>query len=194
MDARALVPLLAHERPRFVRLARRRLPTEADAEDVVQGAMMRATERAGSLEDPARVRPWFGRIVARAVADFHRAPRRESPSASGDVDVAEDVAEDVPEPAGNACRCTLRLIGTLRPAYAEVLRLVDVEDQSPEAAATALGITSTNLHVRLHRARHALRDRVEEHCGVSSCGPCLDCTCDGSRRCGGEDLPESRTR
>jgi DNA-directed RNA polymerase specialized sigma24 family protein len=179
MDARALVPLLADERPRFVRMARRLLPSEADAEDVVQRAMMRATERAGSLEDPVRVRSWFGRILRRGVADFYRSRRPESTSDSADV----DVAADTPDAPGNPCACSVRLLGALPPRYAEVLRRVDMEGQSIDAVAVALSISTANLHVRLHRARRSLRERVKRHCGVSTSTPCLDCTCDAHGRC-----------
>jgi len=180
MDARALVPLLAEERTRLVSLARRRLPTEADAEDVVQRAMMRAAERAGSLVDPERLRAWFGRILRRGIADFHRSRRTEDTSDTLDVDIAREE-----EPQRNPCACSLRLLGSMRPGYADVLRRVDVDGQPPELASAALSISTANLHVRLHRARRALRERVKKHCGVATCGPCLDCTCNGHARCGG---------
>jgi RNA polymerase sigma factor (sigma-70 family) len=179
MDARLLVPLLADERMRFVRLARRRLPSEADAEDIVQRAMMRATERAGSLEDPARVRPWFGRILRRGIADFYRSRRPE-----GRPDSDEEAPTDTPDARGRVCACSLRLLDALPPSYAEVLRRVDVEGESTSAVAGALSISPANLHVRLHRARRALRDRVKKHCGVATCSPCLDCTCGADSRCG----------
>jgi RNA polymerase sigma factor (sigma-70 family) len=181
MDARILVPLLAGERTRFVRQVRRRLPTDADAEDVVQRAMMRATERAGSLDDPERLRAWFGRILRRGIADFHRSRRPEDASESAGVDVPAD-AEDARH---TACACSTRLLDALPARYADVLRRVDVDGQTPELAAAALSISTANLHVRLHRARRALRERVMKHCGVSMCGPCLDCSCDAHGRCGG---------
>lgn len=77
MEARALIEQLEGERDRFVRLARSRVATEADAEDVVQRAMMRATERASQIEDPSRARAWFYRVLHRALVDHHRRPRRE---------------------------------------------------------------------------------------------------------------------
>lgn len=181
MDARVLAPLLAGERTRFVSVARRRLPTDADAEDVVQRAMIRATERAGSVEDPERVLAWFGRILRRGIADFHRSRLPESRDSA-----AVEVAADVSDVARTPCACSLRLLDGLPAAYAEVLKRVDVQGEPTETVATALSITTANLHVRLHRARRALRERVKQHCGVATCGPCLDCTCDAHGRCGGQ--------
>lgn len=183
MDPRTLVSLLSSERALLVRLARRRLPTDADAEDVVQRAMMRAAEGAGSLEDPARVRAWFARILHRAIADFYRSRPPEDPTES-----MHDVAVSTPDLPGRPCACSMRLLDVLRPSYADVIRRIDVEGQSSESVAKALAISSSNLHVRLHRARQALRERLQEHCGVSSCGPCLDCSCDAHARCGARAL------
>jgi RNA polymerase sigma-70 factor, ECF subfamily len=143
--------------------------------------MLRATERAGSIEDPSRVRPWFGRILRRGIADFYRSRRPEAAFESTDIEVAAAAVDA----SGNPCPCSQRLMGALRPAYSEVLRRIDLEGQSTGAVATALGISGANLHVRLHRARRVLRERVKQHCGVSKCGPCLDCTCDVHGRCGG---------
>jgi RNA polymerase sigma-70 factor (ECF subfamily) len=184
MDARALIDQLMGERARFVRLARSRVATEADAEDVVQRAMMRAAERAAQLAESGRARAWFYRILRRAIVDHHRIKRLET---SDEVLLDhEPVAESVQEDEGRrapACRCTLRILSELRPSYAEVVRRVDFDEEDPSLVASALGLSMTNLYVRLHRARHALRERVQGHCGVSSIAPCLECTCDAHGRC-----------
>jgi DNA-directed RNA polymerase specialized sigma24 family protein len=181
MDARALVESLQGERARFVQMARARVRSEADAEDVVQRAMLRAAEHAGDLADPARARAWFYRILRRAIVDHHRArPREESAGLDVDMEAPEGEAPLSP------CACAGHLLAELRPAYAEVLRRVDFEGEGAEGVAAALGVSKTNLYVRLHRARQALRGRVEEHCGVRSLGPCLQCSCGGRERCGSE--------
>ncbi len=180
MEARALIEQLDGERARFVRMARSRVATEADAEDLVQRAMMRASERAAQLTDGGRARAWFYRILRRLIVDHHRTPTLEL----GDADLeAEPVAEDA-GPRAAACRCAWTLLAEMRPAYAEVLRRIDQEAEDPAAVAAALGVSVPSLYVRLHRARRALREQVKGHCGVSSMTPCLDCTCHELRRCG----------
>jgi RNA polymerase sigma-70 factor (ECF subfamily) len=181
MDARALLDELSGERARFVQLARRRVATPSDAEDVVQRALMRAAERAAQLDDAGRARAWFYRILRRTIVDHHRARPRE---ASEDALEHESAAPD-DAPRAPACRCALKMLGELRPAYAEIVRRLDVDEEDPAAVARALGVSMTNLYVRLHRARRALRERVTGHCGVSSMAPCLECTCDAHARCGG---------
>jgi RNA polymerase sigma factor (sigma-70 family) len=182
MEARALIEALGDERARFLRMARSRVATDADAEDVVQRAMMRAAERAASLADPTRVRAWFYRILRRAILDHHRSKPREGTHDPAELDELPDDREAAPSAP---CACAARLLGELRPAYAEVLRRVDFEGEDPAPVSAGLGISSTNFYVRLHRARRALRERVEQHCGVSSITPCLDCMCNAHERCGG---------
>lgn len=41
-----------------------------------------------------------------------------------------------------------------------------------------LQLTPNNLTVRLHRARQALRDGLEESCGICSQHGCLNCVCE----------------
>ena len=182
MDAPALLRALSGERARFVRLARRRVATGADAEDIVQRALLRAAERAASLEDPARVRAWFYRILRNAISDHHRMSSANS-DRRGDAQL-EEVAEDSAIPATTPCKCAVRLLDDLRPSYAEVIRRVDIDGEDPVSAGAALGISHGNLDVRLHRARRSLRSKVSHYCGVCSHWPCLDCSCDGQRRCG----------
>jgi RNA polymerase sigma-70 factor (ECF subfamily) len=182
MDAHALLGSLHAERARFVRLARRRVSTVADAEDIVQRALLRAAERAGSLLDPARSLAWFYRILRNAIADHHRTSLRD-PIRHGD-DAVEDLPDVATSPATAPCACARRLLDGLRPSYAEVIRRIDLDGEDPASLAAALGISQGNLDVRLHRARKSLRNQVCSYCGVGSHGPCLDCTCDGHRRCG----------
>jgi RNA polymerase sigma-70 factor (ECF subfamily) len=180
MEARALINSLMDERARFVRLARSRVATEADADDVVQRAMLRAAERASQIADLSRARAWFYRILRRTIVDHHR--RKALDVNRETLDYELEAPND--QPHVPACSCAVHLLGELRPSYAEVVRRVDVNGEAPATVADALGVSMANLYVRLHRARRALRERVEEHCGVSSIEPCLECMCHAHHRCG----------
>jgi RNA polymerase sigma-70 factor (ECF subfamily) len=180
VDTHALINTLTGERGRFVRMARSRVATEADAEDVVQGALLRAAERAAQLEDATRARAWFYRILRRAIADHHRS----KPLHVGEEALENEPAAEDAGPRPPSCRCARRLLDQLRPAYAEIVDRVDFNDEDPAEVAEALRVSTANLYVRLHRARRALRERVESHCGVSSIEPCLECSCHAHYRCG----------
>jgi len=170
------------ERARFVRLARRRVSTEADAEDIVQQALLRAAERGASVDDPSRARAWFYRILRNTIVDHHRKSFTDF-SRRDDADV-DELSDDCIVDAPSACACATRLVERLRPNYADVIRRVDLDGEEPAAAAATLGISQGNLDVRLHRARKSLRAEVSAYCGVGSYRPCLDCACDDQHRCG----------
>jgi RNA polymerase sigma-70 factor (ECF subfamily) len=169
-DAAARVlAALAPNRARFLAFARSRVG--GDAEDVLQTALLRAALKADTLKESSRAVPWFFQILRHAVAD-HR-PARETSS-----DEIDREAEPPPEATNDACRCSMGLLDSLRPEYAEILRRVDLDDQSLAECAAALSITENNAAVRLHRARKALREELVRFCGTDSIRACLACGCD----------------
>ncbi|HRB18277.1 MAG TPA: sigma factor-like helix-turn-helix DNA-binding protein, partial [Nitrospira sp.] len=76
------------------------------------------------------------------------------------------------------CRCVSGLLETLKPEYREALRIVDLEEGKLKDLAQQSGITAENAAVRVHRARAALRRRIEQACGTCSVHGCLDCSCE----------------
>lgn len=185
MDAAELVQRLDGERARWLRFLHRRVRSEADAEDVLQSALLRAASRAATLEDPSRLGAWFLRVLRNAVVD-HRRARATRSAPGGDV-APDDLAtptEDAAESARSVCSCGGQLVDALNPAYADVLRRVDLGDERIDDVARDEGISEGNARVRLHRARRSLRGLVEEHCGVTTLRGCFDCTCDTGVRCG----------
>lgn len=172
--AAEVVQALLAEREVFVAFVRGRVRSGADAEDIVQQALVKATERATDLRAPERSRAWFFQILRRMLADHHaRWALRESKLDQ----LSDEMAEATPEEIAT-CACSLGQLERLRPEYAEILRRVDLEDEPLPAAAAALGITVNNATVRLHRARKALREQLRDLCGTESARDCLDCGCD----------------
>jgi DNA-directed RNA polymerase specialized sigma24 family protein len=75
------------------------------------------------------------------------------------------------------CACFQALLPGLKPEYGELIQILDLDEEPTDAVAARLGITATNLKVRRHRARQALRRKLEETCRVCAEHHCLDCTC-----------------
>ena len=84
------------------------------------------------------------------------------------------------------CACMTRLLPTLKPEYAEMIRRVDLQDTPLSEVASSLSITPNNATVRLHRARQALKLRLERSCGTCasprSTGRSHRPRCDGPQR------------
>jgi len=167
-------------RREFLRFVRRRVSDPDLAEDILQDALLRAIQSATTLEDDTRLVPWFYRILRNAIIDGYRrreVRHRRTTPLEDEFDLADEPSE-VDE--HHLCECFRALIPTLKPEYAEVLDAVDLRQESTEQVTTRLGITANNLKVRRHRARQALRERLEETCRVCSTHGCLDCTCEAS--------------
>ncbi|MBX3206259.1 MAG: sigma-70 family RNA polymerase sigma factor [Labilithrix sp.] len=170
----AVARALAAERPSYLAFVRGRVRSGADAEDILQQALVKAAERASDLRDPERVRAWFFQILRRTLADHHaRWAVREAKLDQLSAELADATPEEVA-----TCACSLGQLERLRPEYAEIVRRVDLDDEPLPEAAAALGITANNATVRLHRARKALREQLRAMCGTDSARGCLDCGCD----------------
>ncbi|HZJ64379.1 MAG TPA: RNA polymerase subunit sigma-70 [Kofleriaceae bacterium] len=165
----------------------RMLGSSHDSDDMVQEAMLRAWRARGSLEDPARVKPWLYRIATNACLDELRSRSRRG--------LAVDIAAPVPgnsfppaapiedaawlEPMHDGwlagcgddpeARYTLResvalafvaALQVLSPAQRATLLLRDVVGLSAEETAAALEQSVSAANSVLHRARAALEDKA----------------------------------
>lgn len=172
--------LVEHHRV-FLHYLERRLGNHAIAEDLLQEAFVRTLHKAGSLPVEATV-PWFYRVLRNAAIDHQRrlaVAHRGLDTLARELDPVSTPSQDL---YAEVCACVVRLAGTLKPEYAEVLRVVDVDGTSIKNFASASGLTATNAGVRLHRARQALRRRVAESCGTCAEHGCLDCSCGKAAR------------
>jgi RNA polymerase sigma-70 factor (ECF subfamily) len=174
--ARDLLVLLAKEQRTFLRFLALRVRSETDAEDLLQQALLRAAEKIETLREHDRLEAWFYRILRRTVADHlaHRAmesARIETLRAEAESGTDEQVA---------TCACSLGILGRLPLQHQEMLRRVDIDEESIVAVAASLGITANNATVRLHRARKELRAELLRFCRTRSVSSCLTCDCEGS--------------
>ena len=166
---RALFEILVRRyNQRLFRIARGILGNDAEAEDVVQEAHVRAFDALGTFRGDGKFATWLTRIaVHEAMARAKKSRRlvavddpepRERPGTS-DGDPERRVGNR--ELAGILGRAVDALPGTLRPVF--VLR--EVEGLSTEETADALGISAENVRVRLHRAKAALREDLDAALG-----------------------------
>jgi RNA polymerase sigma factor (sigma-70 family) len=162
---------LARNREALVAFVRKRAGHLVDPEDVVQQAAVRALARADDLRDPARARAWLYRIVRNVMADELRA--LGLPVHTTDADELSSPEPDTAE----TCRCSLALVGKLKPEYATLLERVVMQETPITELAPELGVTPNNAMVRLHRARRALRTLMSEHCGTTTGRECSSCEC-----------------
>jgi RNA polymerase sigma-70 factor (ECF subfamily) len=173
---------LVTERARFHRFLTRRLGNATEADDLLQESLLRALQRGDRLRRGERVVPWFYRILRNSVADHFRrgaADQRKIERLGRELDGAttETVAREWDRAV---CACFEGLLPSLNPRYAEILRRIDLRGETHAAVARALKMSTGAFSVALHRARTALRRRLEVFCGACSREHCLACTCAGT--------------
>jgi len=143
---------------------------QADAEDLLQDAALRAFEGFASLREETAGRAWLFTILVRTHFNRARAGRRRAESVSSDLDEAAferalndwqpaATPEDVLSERQLAERIGAALDALDHPLRA-VVHLVDVEGFSQREAARMLEIPEGTVASRLFRARRILRDRL----------------------------------
>ncbi len=152
-----------HERRVFA-VAWSRLGDAALAEEAAQEAFIRGYRRLWLLGDGAKFAAWITTIARHAAINLGLRHRRE-------LNKRERWALEQPAVASPTTGETTELcppetlrqtLAELPAAHRECLVLFYLEGKSGAEAAATLGISETALRVRLHRARAALRERLEE--------------------------------
>jgi RNA polymerase sigma factor (sigma-70 family) len=172
---------LLEQESAFRAFLRKRLSDDAVVEDLLQQSLMKAVERSRELKQSDSAVSWFYRILRNAVVDYYRAHAADHRKVEGllreMVESGEDQTPALDDVRPTVCACLGPLLKEMRPAYADLIRRIDLEGESPAAVAKDLQVTANNLTVRLHRARQALRATLEKTCGVCTKHGCLNCTC-----------------
>jgi RNA polymerase sigma-70 factor (ECF subfamily) len=174
------VAKLVGEHRNFLAFLERRVESRAAAEDILQSAFVRSLERGAGVQNESVV-AWFYRVLRNAVIDHYR--RRDSSSRAAEAwgrELKSIQAQDA-QLRHEICQCVSGLVMTLKPEYRDALSIVDLENGKLSDLAQHCGITPENAAVRVHRARNALRRRVEQACGTCAEHGCFDCDCQTTR-------------
>lgn len=177
----AVIQRLLENESAFRQFVRRRVGEEALVDDIIQQSLAQAVAHAHTVHNQESVLAWFYRILRYAVADYYRAQGAEVRRLQAFLEEST-ISDSLQEPPldevrTTACECIHRLLPSLRGNYAELIKRLDLDGESPEQVAKELEISRNNLTVRLHRARQALRAALEDACGMCSKHGCLNCTC-----------------
>jgi len=155
-------------------VARRYVKEDALAEDCVQEAFLSAFSNIDEFEGRSSLKTWLHRITVNAALMKLRSLRRHD---------SQSIDELLPEFDANDCRIEApwhhmatpaellerkdtraliaAMIGELPDGYRIILLLRDIEERSTTEVAELLGLSESNVKVRLHRARAALKKLLE---------------------------------
>jgi RNA polymerase sigma-70 factor, ECF subfamily len=147
-----------------------------DAEEVAQDTLLKAFESFDQLREPERVRPWIFQIARNACLMKRRksvfAPSQElslddflpaMDHGHGKLQIADWSGLPDDQLLRSEMKQVLdRAISALPENYKSVLLLRDMEELSTVETAHILDLTEDVVKTRLHRARLAVRQNVDE--------------------------------
>jgi len=156
-----------------------RLGNEHDAADVLHDFYVKVLMKIGDVRETEKIRSWMYQVLKTTLIDFYRAraKRHQSETEYHYLDTILREAEGSDDLDAIVCMCLYKLLPTLKPEYADILWRVDLVGETRNNIAKTLKLSESNLRVRLHRARLALRERLEMTCRSCPVHGFLDCDC-----------------
>ncbi|HEY8432323.1 MAG TPA: sigma-70 family RNA polymerase sigma factor [Sandaracinaceae bacterium] len=140
--------------------------SRAEAEDLVQEAVLRAWTFWERFQPGTNGRAWMHRILVNTFINGYRRRRRER-EILGEMgrDAREEGWERTlrPVPGEGLGDEVSAALSALPEEFRKVLVLVDLDDRSYKDAARALGCPIGTVMSRLHRARRAMKRRLSEY-------------------------------
>lgn len=138
--------------------------SRAEAEDLVQEAVLRAWTFWHRFQPGTNGRAWMHRILVNTFINGYRRRRREreilGEIRQGGVRPRTDGVELPGETLGDEVSAAL---ATLPEDFRRVLLLVDLDENSYRDAARALGCPIGTVMSRLHRARRAMQAQLGDY-------------------------------
>jgi RNA polymerase sigma-70 factor, ECF subfamily len=132
------------------------------AEDVAQEAFLRAYRGIGSYRGTARFSSWLLRIVRNCAVDAYRKTRRETVTADQDHANREEDSSLVDPPDPDERARINDAIRQLPMSLREPFVVIEILGFTYEEASTILGTRVGTIKSRMHRARAALMEQLQE--------------------------------
>lgn len=176
-DANAFSTIMKCHNQRLYRIARGVLRNDAEAEDAVQEAYLKAFAHLDDFRGDASLTTWLSRIALNEALGRLRSQRRQRRDASATVtaDLERQVIAfplntlgDDPERT-MAQRQILQLVERATDSLPEIYRVIFVarviEGLTVEQTAELLDLQAATVKTRLHRARALLRKELDHQIG-----------------------------
>jgi len=178
-DANAFDRFVEHFRAKIFHYSWLMCGQREDAEDVAQDTLLNVFESFDQLREPERVRPWVFRIARNACL----MKRRKSVFAPSQELSLDDFVPAIDHQGGHAKlqiadwsglpdrlilqsemkRVLDQAISALPENYKSVILMRDIEELSTLETAQVLDLTEDVVKTRLHRARLAVRQELDEY-------------------------------
>ncbi len=179
-DAEAWKFLLDQYGGKMYGMALRFLSNEKEAEDAVQEVWILVSQKLTEFRGDCKLGTWIYRITANKCLERIRSSKKQKEKTESIDGLMPEYIEDGhykkefadwsqrpdKEADQNALKCEIeKTVNSLPEEYREVLVMRDIEGFSGEETAEMLGINEAAMKTRLHRARMAVREKLEKKYG-----------------------------
>lgn len=164
---------LRADRARHLQYLRSRLPSIEDAEDALQDTALKLISRADLFEATDNPDAWIGAALRNAVVDRYRRAAAQRRFSEDFLNEPLPCTEADEEEALVPIACLKATLPSLKTEYASLLVQVYLGGVSLNDIARDQHLTVNNVAVRLHRARNALRQKVQRQCMTCPLDDCL---------------------
>lgn len=146
----------------------RRVPSEADVDDVVQDVFLRMQKGLAGLRDEERFGPWVYQVARSAIVDHQRTLAKHRVA---DPDALEEAPTEPMEDDGEVeellSRYIAPFVAMLASPYREALTLTELQGLTQKEAAEMLGISISGMKSRVQRGRALLKKTLEDCCHIA---------------------------
>lgn len=151
--------LIDEKLPMLRRVVYRIVLNEADTDDVVQTALLKAWKNFASYKEQSQFSSWICRIACNQAYDLFRKRQRET----GKLElfrVHNSVVENK-DAAIDKFKAVEKAMKELPAKLHAALTLTTIEKMTPDEAAKILGCTTGTVYWRIHKARKVLKKKLK---------------------------------
>lgn len=134
--------------------------TSFEAEDLMHDGFVKVFRHLGSFKFECPLGAWIRKIMVNTALSYYRQKRHQTEFA--ELEILVNVAEPEPEMQHLAAEELMEMVRSLPDKYRLVFNLYGIEGYSHKEIAELLGITEVTSRSQFLRARHLLREMVNQ--------------------------------
>jgi len=138
---------------------RKRIPIEADADDILQEVFMKINNNIEDLLDDDKIHAWVYKITHNAIVDYYRKNNKIIDFSELSEDIAMGPDEDISSNIEIAA-CLKSMIEALPEKYKQALLLTEFENLTQKELSEKMGLSLSGAKSRVQRGREKLKEML----------------------------------
>lgn len=160
-ESQAFVELYFRYKRNIYEYCFRLLQEKDNADDALQNTFIKVYQKVGELKNPASFKAWLFTIARNEVYTMFRKTRNNGSLDDEDVFDPSSPHDEVVQQ--EQTELVQKFLAQLKPAYREVLLLVEYEQLSYAEIASITGTSVSSVESRIFKARRALAQKLKPY-------------------------------